>query len=513
MKRESLWMLLVTRIPREEEKQKEILAAFEEAFKEDRRPEYLTLLRASFMSPRDMETRAEFYRVLGDRLMEHLKKRPDLASGPHGLYIGFIAEDLARMADPGLAQAGRSLSMALRLATNPPAIRFTAEGTISLPACPVPVAEASANPEAWAALLIRHAGLWTNPQLASIRDQLAASPGAGAPGDLRRRSHALLVVGAHLENARIPDWPHGCYLAAAATDPTYDLPWAFLALIDPDPHSGLAAANQALVANPKSLPGFVNRGTVLGRLGRSEEALRDFAEAARYDQGNPRLLLQCAHAALESGAIETAVQVFLFIHRAFPGVPEAWYGLARLFWRAGLTDMAKRCQEKFTGLRHGNVPRELRLVGRLRVESRRGGVRVQVDQETGVTPWELGEVLTGEHRIAWENGPVRKVMVDEGESIRVAWCEGKEDVEVLEYTPEPTSWKQTQPDGTVSWVQARVVLAPYLVEDLDQMPDPGPLTGILARVPRPISLPRRDAVDGGKRVPHPARRDPGRRHP
>jgi hypothetical protein len=249
----------------------------------------------------------------------------------------------------------------------------------------------------------------------------------------------------------------------------------------------LAAAHKALAANPRSLPGLINRGTLLARLGRGNEALRDFAEAARYDQANPRLLLQCAHAALEAGQVEIAVKLFVYVQRAFPAVPEAWFGLARLFWKAGLIEMARRCQERFRTLRHGNVPRELRLVGRLRVEAKQPGQRVQVDQEWGVTPWDLPEVMTGEHRIAWENGPVRKIMVDEGDAIRASWVEGKADVDIVQFTPEPVSWRKTLPDGTVTWLPSKEILAPWLVDDLDRLPAPEPLVDILATIPQPVT--------------------------
>jgi len=341
-------------------------------------------------------------------------------------------------------------------------------------------------PESWISHLYKRDDLWKDAQLAQVRESLAV-PASPSREMVRRRSHSPLLVGAHLENAGSTEWAHGCYLAATAVDPTYDLPWAFLALVVKDPAEGRAYANKALIVNPKSLSGLVNRGTVFLRFGRGEDALRDFAEACRYDSQNPRLLLQCAHAAMEAGLLNLSVRLFLHIQRAFPTVPEAWFGLARLFWRAGLPDMTKLCQEKFRLLRHGNIPKELHLVGRLRVEARQEGIRVQVDQESGKTHWEIAEISTGEHRISWENGPVRKIMIDEGESIKVVWRGGREDVDILNFTSDPTSWKHVQADGSVAFLSSREILAPFIVANVEQLVCDESLGDILSAVSSPLT--------------------------
>jgi|GEM_PF-2964569 len=487
MKKESLSMLLVTKIPKDEPSQKEVLEAVEGAFQKSNFQEYLTLLRASYMGPRDIEARPTFYSALSKMLVDHLGKKPEFAAGISGLYVGFIAEDLGKTVVKELQNQGRSLGVALRMASNPPAIRFTlSSGDLNLPSLTMAPAEVSKNPEAWITFLYKTVELWKGCQLQQIRENLLA-PALPTSDSLRRRSHALLVVGAHLENAGALDWANGCYLASATVDPSYDLPWAFLAPIVKDPAEALLYANRALVANPKSLPGLVNRGNILARLGKSEDALRDLAEACRYDSLNTRLLLQCANAALEAGLLELSVRLFLYIQNEFSAVPEPWFGLARLFWRAGIPEMAKSCQEKFRHLRHGNLPKGLHLVGRLRVEAQKAGIRVQVGQVSGVTPLELGEISSGEHRISWENGPVRKVMIDQGESLRVTWKDGQENVEVLQYTPEPTFWKHVQKDGSVVFLGSKEILERFLVDDLETLTSKENLVEVLSSVPAPCS--------------------------
>jgi len=469
MKKEEIWFLLVSKIPLDEHAQKEILETFSDAFETGRTSDFLTLLRASYMSERDILQRKSYYIRLTEMLGEMLKRRPDLASGPCGLYIGFIAEDLHEICNAELRTAGKALAQAQRLATNPQPVTISGKDLPSMPAPTMKFEEAQKDPERWVDSILSQDGLFEHNQLAILRDRLKPSEKKFIVPP-RERAHALILLGAHLEDPPRTPWALGCYWAATTIDPSFDLPWAFLAHFASNPHEGLELANRALCANPKSLPGLINRGAIFGRLEKYEEAFRDLAVVAKFLPDNPRSLLSCAHAALDAKDVLRSAKLFFFARKAFPNIPEPWYGLARLFWKANLLETASRCQEEFRRLRHGNVPSDLRLPGLIVIEGPKKGVKIWIeDQLRGETPLEIKEALPGEHRIRWDGGPVRRIMIDEAESLRITWTGVSEDVVTAKFTPAPIYWPVKKTDGSMDMLSSNDLLSAFITEDLSSI--------------------------------------------
>lgn len=487
MKKENIWLLLVTKIPLDPAAQKEILETFTESFEGGRMNELLTLIRASYMSQRDIIQRKQFYLSLCDLLASMVKRKPSLSAGPHGLYIGFIAEDLLACHDEALQKAGQTLSTAQRIATNPPPMLLPVADPPDLPDCPMAPEAAHSDPEGLIQLLLRQVELFKEAPLSGLRKNLETAR-EKSPESLRERSNALLLLGGHLENEVNRKWAIACYQAAAAIDGGFDLPWAFLAHHSNTPAEGLEFANKALCANPKSLPGLTNRGTILARQKRFAEALRDFAEVARFDPTNPKAILMCAHAAQDSQDPLRAANLFLHAARAFPVLPEPWFGLARLFWKLRAPKVAKLFQEKFRSLRHGNVPTDLRLSGRLLILGPSECSPILFDDKlSGESPWEIDEVSPGEHRISWGKEMTRKIMVDSGESIKVEFTPNSQEVKTEKYFPAPFPIPVVNPDGSAGSKPVTELLAGFMVKQVEELPKESSLMAILTGIPGPVS--------------------------
>ncbi|MBF0499616.1 MAG: TerB family tellurite resistance protein [Candidatus Riflebacteria bacterium] len=487
MKTENIRLLLITKIPLEVAACRDIIQALRDAFADSRLDDVFTILRASYMSVTDLEKRSGYYLDLVKTLVDLLPGKPQVASGQPGLYIGFIAEDLIECSNPKLVPAGHLLQTAQRSAGNPTPIVSGDFEMPSLGALPFPPESVANNPGHLIELLLAQEAVWKEPSFKPVRERLSRSPVEVGPRD---RASALVSIGTHLEKTPQPDWAQACYYAAGAIDPSFDLPWAFLAHFASDSQKGLVFAQQAIRANSKSKVGLTNRGVIWTRLGKYSLALRDFAAVARFESGDPKILLMTAHAAADSGHLARAAALYLLTARTFPILPEPWHGLARLFMIAGLPENARLYQEQCRSLMHGNVPRELRLCGCLRLTGPDAaivvsldGVDVDLDMPRSISM----DVTPGQHIVVWKGGvEVSKFMVDEGEGIHLAWTASGSEVNIRSFIPEPGFFADPAvPDARPR--SARDILAPWMVETLDRLPAPGELRSLLGDVEPPVS--------------------------
>ncbi|HNV70843.1 MAG TPA: hypothetical protein PKO06_14170, partial [Candidatus Ozemobacteraceae bacterium] len=169
-------------------------------------------------------------------------------------------------------------------------------------------------------------------------------------------------------------------------------------------------------------------------------------------------------------------------------LPESWHGKARLFWRSGLPDHARLCQEKVRALTFGEIPRELWLSGRLEILSPTSETPVFLDEQAaGKARVSLAEVKPGEHRLRWESGPSRRFFLEEGECLRMHWAGRNDEISIQSFVPEVTEWKvNLNPDST-SVSPADSLLKPYMVRRPTEWPVDSDCASILADVPGPIS--------------------------
>ncbi|MFZ2957522.1 MAG: hypothetical protein WA705_11575 [Candidatus Ozemobacteraceae bacterium] len=484
MKLDNIRFLLTTKIPSDPLSWPEILRALQEAFAESRHDDVFTILRASYMGAKDIDKRREYYLSLAKVIGKSLPKAPRTASGQSGLYIDFIAEDLMECPDSELSAAGSMLKTILRTAGNP--VPVLAEGVepIQMGALPFRPEEAAQNPERLVEALLQKERLFDSVSAQDLRLKLSRNT---VEIGSRERATALVVMGGFLEKTPAQEWVQACYYAAGAVDPTFDIPWAFLSQHSSDLQQGLRFSQQALRANPRSLAGFSNRGAIWARLGKFSCALRDFAEVLRFQPDDPRILLLAAHAAKDCGNPLCAAEIFLSISRLYPSLSEPWCGLANLMMVAGFPETARVYQEQCRHLHHGNVPRELRLCGHLRISGPIPGIAVKLDgKDMGGTPVDLDEITPGEHRVEWNGGPIKKVMVDEGDTTHLIWSGTGDDVRIAGFKPEPKQYadsreKESRPRS------ARLLLAAFCVKNLDDLPVSRPMSEILRHILPPVS--------------------------
>ncbi|MBI3037632.1 TerB family tellurite resistance protein [bacterium] len=146
------------------------------------------------------------------------------------------------------------------------------------------------------------------------------------------------------------------------------------------------------------------------------------------------------------------------------------------------------CQEQFRRLFHGEVPMELWLPGRIAVSSFQKGQSVLVDDTLkGETPVEFSDLCLGQHRVNWVGGPMKKVILDEGESIRVTWKGAAEEVEIEGFIPEPNWWCIGFHEDEPVSVSSRELLGPYIVPQIHDLPVESSLEAILKGVRKPVS--------------------------
>ncbi|HNV72365.1 MAG TPA: hypothetical protein PKO06_21835, partial [Candidatus Ozemobacteraceae bacterium] len=314
MRKEDLQLLLITKIPTNEKTQNEILETFESVCESRRMDEYLVLLRAAYMNVPEIVTRRAFYVSLGEKLRKHLQQNPQLASGPTGLYLNFLAEDFQKTKESDLIKVGRELETAMRLAANPDLRPVEGRRLADLAAVPMTPEDAFREPQTWIDKLAACELLFKDEGIAPLLRELVA----GNRKRARENANLLVLIGSHFEMASQPVWARACYRAAAGLDDTLELPWAFLAGLEPKLQDALACGNRAIRIHPRSLPGLRNRARVLARLNRPFEAFRDFAEVARCDSENPRALLDVAQSALDAGYALIAMRVYQFLSRRYP---------------------------------------------------------------------------------------------------------------------------------------------------------------------------------------------------
>lgn len=486
MKRENIRLLLITKIPLEEKAQGEVLDELHAAIFEARWEDVFVILRSSYMGEKDIMRRKEFYLRLVSSLEHAMCPGSPLGTGQAGLYIGFIAEDLSECPDAELKAAGKTLLRAQRLATNPPPFKLSGAGHRPMGTLPFQPVDAGKDPRRLVMLLLDKEGLFADPASHSLRDALIG--GDATPEGQLSRAHALVLVGAQFEAATETPWALACYHAASVISPQFDLPWAFLAHYSENPDEGLGYAQKAVQANPRSLPGLHNRGALFARLGRYEEALRDFAEVCRFDQQNPRSLLMCAQAAFDAGDPIMAAKVFLAVANALPQLAEPWHGLARLCMVSGLLESARGYQNRCFRLSLGNVAASLRLGSRVLITGPKSGIGVFLGETMiGRTPLDVPELSPGEHRIRWEGGPSTKLMSDEGEGHHLFWTGNGDEVRFGAWEPRPAQFPDAEIPGHRILFSRRRELQDFLGKDPAHIPNIPGMGEILSEIAAPTS--------------------------
>lgn len=87
----------------------------------DETEQYVAALRWHYVLDSEMANQATYFARFGDRLVEHLKKRPSLLATGAKLYLGYFAQDLVDAGHEDTVAAGKRLAAAIEKAELAPA--------------------------------------------------------------------------------------------------------------------------------------------------------------------------------------------------------------------------------------------------------------------------------------------------------------------------------------------------------------------------------------------------------
>ena len=120
-----------------------------------------------------------------------------------------------------------------------------------------------------------------------------------------------------------------------------------------DPQAGIALIRRAMALKPGFAPHHNSLGLAYRRLGRLENAVREYEAAAALRPGSAEIHSNLATTLLDLGRLEAAVAQYRLAAAQAPGNADVWYNLANALAAIGPPDETERCYRTAIALKPG----------------------------------------------------------------------------------------------------------------------------------------------------------------